>query len=319
MPSFISYLSSWILTTHFGRSYLFFNLWKNKSFDASILTCTLYFVHALLYHTKWVEANLGCMLKASTPIFVECFRLTCTISSNHVVWRTRTTVTDCTSKWDIRWYYTSIRNMFSWCITSFLSRFFKNVLTNLIRKTFEGWELHLICPSEVQRDKLLESLANEHLVWARHEYVRVLLKPEPSFATRSFARAATFPIRRSLFHVIRLGQRPSGRYLWKQAPWQLVCYSMYNVMKIYHMHTSNDAPMTKPLVTHLRPTNEILGVQNLETSIRPFSCPDDTRSGTRKWKVKLSGYAPLELRTKFCSPDTAFFRSFELRYCTKFQ
>ena len=68
-------------------------------------------------------------------------------------------LTDCTSKWDIRWYYTSIRNMSSWCITSFLSRFFKNVLTNPICEAFEGWELHLICPSEVQRDKLLESLA----------------------------------------------------------------------------------------------------------------------------------------------------------------
>jgi hypothetical protein len=36
------------------------------------------------------------------------------------------------------------------------------------------------------------------------------------------------------------------------------------------MHTSNDAPMTKPRGTHLRPTIENLGVQNLETLIGPF-------------------------------------------------
>jgi hypothetical protein len=39
-------------------------------------------------------------------------------------------------------------------------------------------------------------------------------------------------------------------------------------------------------------------------------------SGTRKWKVKLSGYAPLELRTKFCCPDTALG---VLKLDTKFQ
>jgi hypothetical protein len=35
--------------------------------------------------------------------------------------------------------------------------------------------------------------------------------------------------------------------------------------------------------------------------------------GTRRWKVKLSGYAPLELRTKFCCPDTAYEKKHALR------
>jgi len=39
----------------------------------------------------------------------------------------------------------------------------------------------------------------EHLVRARHEYVRFLLEPEPSFAKRSVASAATFPTKVATF------------------------------------------------------------------------------------------------------------------------
>ena len=46
-----------------------------------------------------------------------------------------------------------------------------------------------------------------------------------------------------------------------------------------------------------------LGVQNLETSIRVFLSGRHLRA--RKWTLKLSGYVPLDLRTKFCCPDTA--------------
>ena len=92
-------------------------------------------------------------------------------------------------------------------------------------------------------------------------------------------------LQEQLHFLLRLQHRPlllvpchlrtttSERFLWKRAWWQLasslLCRTMY-WRSSYYMHTSNDAPMMKPRGTHLRPTNENLGVQNLETSIGPF-------------------------------------------------
>jgi hypothetical protein len=73
--------------------------------------------------------------------------------------------------------------------------------------------------------------------------------------------------------------------------------------------------MPKPLGTHDRPQEETWEFINFETSIQVFL--SGRPSGTRKWKLKLSGYVHLELRTKFCCPDSPLFRRVRrgVHYC----
>jgi hypothetical protein len=68
--------------------------------------------------------------------------------------------------------------------------------------------------------------------------------------------------------------------------------------------------MPKPLGTHVRPAQEeTREFINFETSIQVFL--SGRPSGTRKWKLKLSAYVHLELRTKFGCPDSPSIQKYD--------
>ncbi len=123
--------------------------WKPWTIGNSMLFIVIYRVH-------YSKSGMFIDCIDNVPIAVECFCMTYTIWSHHVKWRTPREPMDCASKSNIRWYR-SIRNM-SWSIIAFLSCCSKNVWTKRVCKTFEGWELYPVCPSEVHRAKLLIDL-----------------------------------------------------------------------------------------------------------------------------------------------------------------
>ena len=129
----------------------------------------------------------------------------------------------------------------------------------------------------------------EHLVRARHEYVRFLLEPEPSFAKRSVASASTFPTKVAAILVET-----------SMVTTSLLCRTMY------WRSITCIRPMTLQWRNHVVLTCDL---QMKTWEFRTWKLRSDLflsgrHSGIRKWKLKLSGYAPLELRAKFRCPDT---------------